>query len=235
MPAPVLVSKIVLLARQRANQETLDQSQALATDQELTEAANYYLAHVWRKLVRARGSDYYRKSPNAVLVTVPGTATYVLPGDFFELVGVDWIRGPNDVVRLMPFQEDERNVYQNNVGWVRNARNARIMYQLQAQRIALIPVPTSVETLQLLYIPSFPTLNFGDSFDGVAGFEDFAVWKIASQLALKDENFPLAQMCSAEAEKIEGEIVTLAPRRDLGGPQRVVRSKHLRRRADNGW
>ena len=232
MAAPVALSALVTLAREWANQETLDPTQALADDEELGRIGNSALAHIWRRLVTVRGANYYRKTPPASFVTANGVDTYPLPTDMFELVGLDWVRAANDYVTLVPFQDDERNQYRNRIGWVRNVRNARIMFQLQATNLVLIPTPTTVETIRVHYVPAYVPASFaagsGATFDGVAGFTDYAAWKMAAHLARKDENFQLEASCNAEASAIEAEIRRVANRRDLSGPPRIVRTRRRR-------
>lgn len=227
MPAPVLMGTMVSMARERANQETLDPSQALATDDELVRIGNSHLEHIWRALVRARGANYYETS--TTFSTVPGTDTYTLPVDLVELVALDWVRSANDTVRLLPYGIDERNRYKNSIGWVRNVRNARIYYRLSASSLTFIPTPSTAETIRITYAPAFVGLTLGQSFDGVAGFEDYAVWRMAAYLAMKDENGALVAMCNAEADRVYADIVALGDRRDLGGPPRVQRTRALRR------
>ena len=217
-------------ARRRAGQETLDEENAFASDAELDVVLNDWLQHVYRKLVQAR-SNYYRNQE--VITTVNAQSLYPLNIDFLELISVDWVYSPTDVVAIYPYEEPERNQFRLNPGWL---RSYPIQYQLQVGSINFIPTPQGSFTVNVNYVPVFSRLKDPtDSFDGVAGFESFAIFKAAAYLCVKDDNTEAAQYHEAQAAIIEAEIKAMAPNR-TAGLRRVQRIRKGRRwGTGHGW
>jgi hypothetical protein len=223
----VSLESMRIAARRRAGQETLDQENAFATDAELDEELNAWLQHIYRLLVRAR-SGYYRAQQ--VITTSSGVSFYPLNLDFLEGISIDWVYGPTDICTIYPYEENERNMYVTRPGWL---RNYPLMYQFQNQGINFIPAPQSAYTANVNYVPVFNRLKDPtDCFDGVAGFERFAVYKAASYLCKKDDNTEAAQMHEMDAAKIEQEVLAMAPNR-TAGLRRVQRVRKARRWGTN--
>jgi len=223
MAQSVSLAAMRLAARRRAGQETLDPDNAFVSDEELDVVLNDWLQHVYRALVRAK-SNYYRAQQT--ISTTSNTSLYTLNLDFLQLVSVDWQFSPNDVVPIYPYEEAERNVYKIRPGWL---RNYPVYYQLQNNSINFIPTPQSAFTVLVNYVPVFAKLKDPDDFfDGVAGFEEFAICKAAAYMALKDDNSEAAGFHEAQANLMLDEIKAMAPSR-TAGLRRVQRVRNARR------
>lgn len=230
MSAAVRLDAMLLLGRQRANQETLDQSQALVTDAEATTILNYHLQHVYRALVKSR-RGYYRKLPPQTIATVNGTSGYALAADLLEVISVDWNFSLNEVVPIAEYTEAERNRFRVVPGWY---RNQPVAYQLQGQNINFIPTPQGAQSVTVNYVPVFVPLDVtvpAGTFDGVAGFEDYAIWKLAAFMAQQDEDEQKTAYCEQQANVMLEEIKSMAKNR-TGMAPRVQRVRRFRKL---GW
>jgi hypothetical protein len=154
---------------------------------------------------------------------------YSLPSTFFRLVNV-WRDGGGILDTFDALQEP-----------MLRDTTARILpeplYQVRGSNIMLLPVPTSVMTIRLNYIPSLDDLSSGSTaFDGINGWEDYAVTFAARKILLKDGNDPqkLAMLTSDLQREVE-RIVRLAPRRDAFRPERVKDIKAARLHARARW
>lgn len=228
MSAAVRLDTALLLGRQRANQETLDQAQALVTDAEGTANYNYHLQQIYRELVRSR-RGYYRKDPPQAIVTANGVSAYALAADFLEVISVDWNFSLNEVVPIAEYTEAERNRFRVVPGWY---RNQPVAYQLQGNKINFIPTPQGAQSVTVHYVPVFvPLAAPGDTFDGVAGFEDYAIWKLAAFMCTKDDDEITAAYCELQAAGKLSEVKAMAKNRSGMAPrvQRVRRFRKL------GW
>src|SRR5678816_1841308 len=231
MPSTVTLGAMRNAARTRANQETLDQANAFVTDAELNGIVNNGVRHVYRLLVRAR-SGYYRADPPQTITTTNGTSAYSLASDFMELISVDWQFSASDVVAVYPYEEAERNRFKLTTGW---QRTYPVAYQLQNGKINFIPTPTGASVVVVNYVPTFTNLvNDGDTFDGIAGYEEYAICKAASYLCTKDDDGEAAAAHEAQASMIENEIKTMAPNRSAG-LRRVSRVRQGRKWGTRGW
>ena len=205
-------------ARRRANQETLDQANAFITDAEIDENLNYHLEVIYSLLVEAREQNYFRTEGTYLTAT----QDLALP-DFLQIISVDWIRGPGDYVSLSPFMEAERNLLRSVTG---GNFNATPMYQLRPTGLRIYPIPTSATSFYVAYVPKFTRLVVDtDVFEGVAGFEDYAIAKTAAYMLAKDQDTESAAYHEQQAETIRQRIVTDAPQRNAGMPLRIQRNK----------
>jgi hypothetical protein len=231
MASTVTLGAMRNAARQRANQETLDQAQALVTDVELNGIINNGARHVYRLLVRAR-SGFYRKDPPQAIATVSGTSAYALASDFLEIISVDWQFSATEVEAIYPYEEPERNRFKRAPGWIRTYPTS---YQLQGNKINFVPTPTAVYAVSVNYVPTYSDLvNDADTFDGIEGYEEYAICKAAAYLCYKDDNAETAQAHESQAAMIENEVKTMAPNRSAG-LRRVQRVRAARKRGDGVW
>jgi hypothetical protein len=228
MSGAVQMDAMVTETRRLADQETLDQASALATDAEIESRLNRNLKRVWLALVRARGAGFCRKDPPHDFVTSPGVESYPLPVDFLSLASVSLEAGNGEWIPLLDFGETERHDFARRAfgGRLDNA----LRYQLHTSSIVFAPVPTFARTVRLAYAPTYTPISGTQTFDGVAGFEEWAIWETVAELQAKDGENPALAM--QKAKWWEGEVESMARERDGQMPQRVARTRRLRRR---GW
>jgi IPT/TIG domain len=216
--ATVTLATMRARARRRANQETLDQTQAFITDAEIDENLNYHLEVVYTLLVNAREQYYYRTDG-----TFLSSGRDVLLPDYLQILSVDWVRGQNDNVALAPYVESERGQFMEGA----NLNSVPPMYQLRPLGIRLAPAPSvgTNLTLQVAYIRKFVRLELdADTFEGVAGWEDYAIAKTAAYMLVKDQDQEGAAYHEQQAATIQARILADAQNRNAGIPSRIQRT-----------
>lgn len=198
-------------------------------DAELTDYINESNAELYDVIRSAFGEDYYRKT--AIIVTSGNQATYPLPGDFLSLISVDVPLGGNLVLTAKPYNENERNLYKffpfgawtmNQPIWYR-LTGAIDASGLSPQTISFIPTPTGAYNVNVNYVPT-PTVltNMTDTFDGVAGWEEYTVGDAAMKVATKNQEWDLLQALTARKMGMKDRIQTMAPEHDGGQSARVT-------------
>lgn len=232
--AGVRLDAMRLEVRRRGNFETNDQTNAFATDAEIDALLNSYLAEFYDELIDAKGPQYFRATPQAIM-TIPGVTSYDLSTLFYKLISVDLTWGPNIVRSARPFEEAERNRFKWVAGW---SHDTDVYYQIQgppqapaiapaAQKIVFQPSPTSATQVTINYCEIYRPLSaVTDQVNGVNGWTDFAVYNAIADLKDKDDADPT--QARARAERIRERIRAMADI-DLSEPPRV---QQVRRR---GW
>lgn len=173
--------------------------------------------YLYNLLVSRFEGQYFNES--AQIVTTTNVDEYDLPDDFYKLVGVDELRGnnPRDAMTLRPRDWNSRNRLNSAV--LRTQFSA-YRYLLRAGKIRFLPVPDGATTFTLWYVPAPPVLTESDSFDGIAGFEDYIVQDVCCYVRKKqDLDDSLFQRDKAVAEKM---VLDMAAERDAGFPQTVT-------------
>lgn len=227
MADAVRLDNMIASVRTRSGMETLDQANAFATDAEIIKLLNYFLRRVYTRLIRARSANYYRAA--TTLAISNGVSAYSLAAPFFELISVSLLITANEQVPIYPYTESERHMYDISPGWMRGQTTA---YQLQGNNINFIPVPAGTYSVQVNYVPAFVALvAAADTFDGVAGFEDAAVWEVVGALKDKDEADPTYALM--QAKFMYEEIAALADMRDNTAAPRVQMIRKSRKYG--GW
>ena len=199
--------------RRAAHMETSDQANAFVTDAEINAALNAQLRVVYGKLVDARGASFFRALWS--FYTVAGTTEYALPAAFHQLLGVGLVEAVG-VTALVEAQESELAAL-DSMSDIRPQR-----YHLRGAYLALLPTPSSAMPVRVPYVPAFtPLAADSDTFDGVAGFEERAIWAVVAELVAKDQRDPSFAM--AQVTQWDEIISGSAPNRDAGGPPRINR------------
>lgn len=170
------------------------------SDANMNERLNKSIALLYGKLVAVRGPDYYEKQ--ASFSTTAAKSLYDLSADmtptasdFWQLIQVEITDGTFKRA-VQPFMRKEGPRWQE------------------------YPVPAGY-SFNLLYVPA-PTrlVNDSDVFDGIAGFEDWAVLDTVIGALAKEENDVSVYM--NERAKWQEAIDALASDRDAGWPERIV-------------
>lgn len=193
---------------------------------------NQGVAELWRKLVVAY-PDRYLVGPVS-FTTTAGTARYLLSTilddddpettgdeDFMAIRRLDLIQGTRRIA-VEPFGMQEPPYHNSD-----SRGGGRTRYRVIAQgidgtgsAIYFDPDPGS-NTYELWYIQAPQILvATGDSFDGVAGFEDWVVCFAAMRMCIRQETDPTPIM--AEMQRIESSITAAAANRDVGRAPRIA-------------
>lgn len=208
---------IILAAQQRADRV----NSGYITDAEWKTMANASLQQLYEKLVEAYGNDYFNQVSSNIS-TDGLTDTYALPTDFFKLLGVDlriFASGTSAEgwVTVWKFNFAQRNAFTlPSAGGIRGASFLR--YRLRGSTIVFQPIPQGGQTLRLWYAPVFtPLVNDADTFDGVNGWEEWAVNDIAMKALVKDESdlSGVAALQQVQNDRLQ----TIIENRDPGAPE----------------
>lgn len=202
-------------SRQRANKE----GSGFVLDPELDIYINKSATKLYDLLVGAYGNDYYAKT--APLTTIYNQELYDLPEDFYKLLGIDYIIGPENYLTLKPYQFNERNRFRIGTFWnaIRGVAGPR--YRITQNKLSFLPVPDGGYNLDLHYIPACPKLvDPDDEFDGVNGWEEYIIIDAAMKMLKKEETdtAPLQK----EFDALTSRINLMAENRDAGHSFRVT-------------
>ena len=214
------------MARTRSGQDLINDAQRRADVESATDRhpradilryVNQGCAETYDLLVQARGKTYYRATPQEIALTGGTTTRYALDPSFYRLISAR-VKAPSGY-RLVPFvSEDEP--------WLRETANtvaSPTHYEIQPGYIELLPQHGGGRTVVIDYIPVFVDLadSTGSTFDGINGWEEYAVLFAAQCIADKDENWELSARLDAELTRMRGRIQSLASHRDNFRAERV--------------
>lgn len=125
---------------------------------------NLYISQSYKELydmlVSAYGNDYFVATPYQFST---GTgAYYSLPSDFYKLLGVDlqYSGSPTGWISLRRFELIERNKYLYPNTATNYSGYTNLRYRLSGNQIEFIPLPSSGQLMQLLYIPEPTSLIY---------------------------------------------------------------------------
>lgn len=205
--------------RQRAD---IENARDRFTDNELTDSLNESLSELYDLLVASYGQEYYRTS--ATISVVSQTNDYELPDDFYRVLSVDINLGGSQVLSARPYMEYERNRYKYIPAWT---YGYPLYYRLHGSNgtypngsLSFLPAPTGSYTVTLNYVPTLAKLNEDtDTFDGINGWEEYAVLDAAIKCFQKEESDP--SLLLAQKEALRQRIMGMAPSRDANGPEKV--------------
>jgi hypothetical protein len=158
-------------------------------------------------------------------IPVNGAASYAVPADLRNLIGVDYITADGCRIELEELMIQERNAFSQYSGQA-------LAYTHAGGNIALVPAPAS-GTYKLLYVPQASDLSAAADADYVdlmcgAG-ERFVTWGVAilaNQKSRGDFDVPFALR---EREKAREDLQYWAANEAIANPRRRV-SGDLRRR-----
>jgi hypothetical protein len=206
----------------------IESATARFPDAELNDYINESNAELYDLIRSNFGPDYYRKTYS--FQTFGNAASYPLPSDFLDLISVDVPLGGNLVLTARPYMENERNLFKFFPfgAWT---LNQPIFYRLTGavdatgntpQTISFIPTPTGAYNIIVNYVSVPPILvNDTDTFDGIAGWEQYTVADAAIKCALKDEAFDLIAALTQVKGAVGARIEKMASEHDAGQADRV--------------
>ncbi len=222
MARAVALQTLIARVRQRAD---IQSATARFTDTILADLVSEGLAELYEKIAQARGhASFYRKSQS--FTTVSNQSQYDLTAigvpDMYHLTSVDVaIGGTNWVLSCRPFMENERKRFSSvPIGW---NYGQPIYYALWGNSIEFIPQPSGGYVVSLNYAPApgvYSASRQLETFDGVAGWEEFAVLWAAERVALQDKQLDLASYIKGMKDEQSARVMTFAAERD-DQPDRV--------------
>lgn len=186
---------------------------------ELVAYINSSATELYDLLVAAYGNDYYRASN--VFTTVAQDSTYDLPDDFYKMLGLDYLIGPQEALTLKPFQFNERNRYRIGTYWNAITGASGPRYNINNGQITFLPVPDGAYSLELWYVPACPVMtDDADEFDGVNGWEEYIILDAAIKMLGKEDSD--VSLLDARLKTIKKRITEMAENRDAGLSFRIT-------------
>lgn len=216
-PTAVTLNYLISTSRQRADMV----NSQFVTDAELTGYINASYAELYDLLVQKYGDNYYVATPY-IFATDGVSLQYVLPDDFYKLLGVDLqLAGSSDsFVTMSKFEFGDRNKYAvPNFQSFYGVTNLR--YRINGLKIWFTPTASSGQNVRLWYVPKITYLvNGTDTLDGVSGWEEYIVIDAAIKMLQKEESD--VQVLMAQKMAMIQRIESAAENRDAGSPPKVV-------------
>jgi len=192
---------------------------------------NQSLNALWEMVVNADPDRYVTED---TINATTGTKAYALPADFYKTRYVHLLinGSTDDRVTIEPFQMAERNQYKWAQRWSGQSDVAYVRYRLIGSNIEFEPDP-GTNTFKHGYVQLFTELaTDGATFDGVAGWEEWAVLDTVRKCLRKEES---------DTSDVVADMAAIAMRlnahmadRDLGRAPRIQNTRRraaLRRRA----
>ena len=106
----------------------------------------------------------------------------------------------------------------------------------QTRKLAIFPGPNSAYPYNVWYLPVLADLAAdGDTFDGVAGWEDFIVWDVVCRLIVRDQYMTAFQTATAYKNELWADILRNATRVSKQGGANIARDSMGDRAASDNW
>lgn len=181
------------------------------TDAQINRLINQSI-QMFRERISDEGSTHYLVSATGSL-GVGATSPYpfyqldlsALSPALVRTYGIDVTFPGGEVCTLERVPFDQRAKY----GSTTERGRPMAWAHFRTDQVAIMPGPDSAYTYVVWYLPKFTDLSAdGDTFDGVAGWEEWVVWDVVSQCIARDQ-FPQA--------------FEIAERRRMEVEQRVMR------------
>lgn len=203
-----MARKVTLLyMREQVRLRTDKVGSGAVTDDEINSYLNSSISELYDLLVSAYGNDYFFKE--FTIQTISGKKDYPLPADFYKLLGVDLLVSQNHTVRLK--RRDFSDRISGNLGIHENS------YRISGDNIIFSCEPSLSTSVIVSYIPISKILQLDqDEFDGINGWEEFAIIDTAIKVLQKEES-ETAEFRLQKANIIQ-RISAMSENRDAGEP-----------------
>ena len=181
-------------------------------DPSLTRALNQSIQR-YREWLSEQGSPLYL-TPKSGTLTVGATAPYA----FGTLDMSAWsptavhiyqlevtVNGRILPVPQIPFEH--RNQYQGSYPYSGQQTGIPIGFFRFQNTLGIVPAPTGAYPYTAWYMPLFADLSGSDTFDGIAGYEEWLIWDVMVKLIVRDQEPERYQMAAAERDRIQADIL----------------------------
>ncbi len=193
------------------------------SDAEWFEYINRGLEELWELFQKTFGAEHFLSKSSVAIVS--GTDEYAL-----NPVGVlhsIWYEIGGQTYAIERFELDEEPHLRNQQATALGLVKYHMFYDAtQADTdttILLLPTPSGAATLHYRYTPRFVPLNTGQSFDTVAGYEEYAELLAAIKAKNKEESDTSALV--GDLNRLRSRISEMRGRRDGARPPRVKRTR----------
>lgn len=205
-----LASSLIEQARQRADQV----GSQFVTDAEALGYLKLAYQNFYDELVQSNNT-YYLSTVDITLIS--GQQDYLLPVDFYKLLGVDLINNIGSPITLRPFQFVERNRYK--YAGLTTIAGPVYRYNLLGDIIRFTPIPGAGQ-VKLYYTPLalVPTLLADDV--KTLGFDEFMILFVAMKMLAKEESDTSLIAAELQAQRLR--VQTMVADQDSSFPKVVV-------------
>lgn len=209
--------------RDRARQYADMVNSQFIDEDELKGYLNDSLADLYDQLVAAYGEDYYATTTTFTTVLnqthYPFSTVFGQQDNFYKLLNMyrvnDTVSPHQNLGILRRFERSE--IFITTMSW--NAQWP--CYRLEGQQVVLSPAPYGGMVIRVDYVPVSPKLSGDlDTFDGINGYEDWAVLDAACKMLDKEESDTRALV--ARKDRIEVRIQQMGAARDASQASRVT-------------
>lgn len=206
----------------------LESMTARVTDAKLTRAINQSIQEL-RELISDAGNPYFLVHSTGTLST-GATSPYhfgaitvsALSPTFLRPYGLD-IKVGNLWVALQPVNFEQRNDDQGDPLTGGTTGQPRSFFLFNATQIAYAPAADRAYSYELYYLPTHTDLSAdADTFDGIAGWEEWVIFNTGSKLLLRDNQPEQFAAFAAERQRLLQGILSKANHRQRAGATRRV-------------
>lgn len=212
----------------------------------LTRYVNQAIQKYQATVIETGGQDWFMKRTGLSTMSTSTTRDaagwapnmYVaLPTDFLEIIGIDLVINGRSTP-LQQFERAERTMFQPDPWLVGNNVGQPVYFRIGGTNNAgsklaqIIPFAGSAYQYEILYIPVIADLSAdGDTFDGVAGFEEFVVDCAAAMVLLTDANVSTPLYQSIKEAQIDTKREMKFRFATMAGPGRRMDTERIRVRS----
>lgn len=186
-------TQTLLQLRTRVRQFAGMENSAFVTDAELTGYLNQSICDLETQLEVA--GAFERRPDSEAFTCTAGTETVNAPTDVLTVYGVDLrIDGTTRTLERIEFAD--RNVFRD---WAIPANGTPTHFRVDATAIHFYPTPRAAFTGTVHYFASRTDLSSdSDTYDGVNGWDNFAVWSSVAVALAKQEQDPSFAMAERD-------------------------------------
>lgn len=186
-------------------------------------------------LITKFGDNYFAaprvqfNTTGAAIYTLPNGSNYGGAPALYKLIGVDCgINASNNEWFTLPrYNIIDRNKYSTLqlAGTTQSVYG--LAYIIMGSNLEFIPLPTSAQTIQLLYVPMLTQmLQDPDMMPfSISGWSELVIVDAAIKALMKEESFDEAQFLIQERAGILERIEMTAANRDVGQPNSVSNTR----------
>lgn len=209
-------------------------------DSSLTRALNQSIQR-FREWVSDNGFAYYLVPSTPGSLPVGATSPYafgqldisaVTPA-VVRIYGLD-VTVNGEIISLDPVAFGERNSFQH----FEDSGGIPVAFSMYSNtKIAILPPSQSAYQYVLWYLPVASDLSSGsDTFDGIAGWEEWLVWDMLIKIIVRDDAPNAAQIALTERDRIQADILKRSRNLQRVGPmvKRDTRGEKAAKRAFAG-
>lgn len=201
------------------------------TDAQITRRINQAI-QAFRRRISDTGSQHYLVSSSGTLGTAP-TSPYPfyvldlsgLSPALVHTYGIDVTFSGGHVVTLGHVPFEQRAKY----GSTQQGGEPVAWAHFRTAQVAILPASSTAYAYTVWYLPVLADLSGADTFDGVAGWEEYVTADVVCDLIARDQ-FPLAfQMAAAQRDKAWESVIRDATKVSQAGGAHVGRDSFGRK------